>query len=232
MSMKIVGYVRVSTDRQAERGLGLDVQRQRIKQWAKAQGHQIVAVHEDAGVSASNGLADRVGLADALDLVGQGKAQGIVVARLDRLARDYLVQEFTLREVHRLGGEVFSTEEQEAGILNDDPDVPSRKFIRTILGGLGDYERELIALRLRSGRRRKHERGGYAYGAPPYGYRSEDGDLVPVDDEQATIARIRELHSTGHSLRSIAAVLSAESRRPKRGDRWHPATLAKIIARL
>jgi hypothetical protein len=106
------------------------------------------------------------------------------------------------------------------------------KFIRTILGGLGDYERELIALRLRSGRRRKHERGGYAYGAPPYGYRSEDGDLVPVDDEQATIARIRELHSTGHSLRSIAAVLSAEGRRPKRRDRWHPATLAKIIARL
>src|ERR671923_2832950 len=63
--MQLVGYLRVSTDRQAEEGLGLEVQEQAIRQWAQAHGHELVALTRDEGISGSNGLDTRVGLGEA-----------------------------------------------------------------------------------------------------------------------------------------------------------------------
>jgi DNA invertase Pin-like site-specific DNA recombinase len=154
------------------------------------------------------------------------------VARLDRLARDLVIQEQILAEIRRLGGEPFSTSDAEAGFLMDDPDDPARKLIRQVLGAVSEYERSMVALRLRSGRKRKGERGGYAYGSPPFGQRAEAGELVVDEDEARVVARIRELHAAGESLRSMASALEAEGYRPKRADRWHPQSLARILARL
>lgn len=229
--MRVVGYVRVSTDRQAEQGLGPEIQERAIRAWAKTNGHRVVDVLSDLGVSGSNGLGSRVGLADALELVRDGKAAGIVVAKIDRLARDLIVQEQILAETRRLGGDVFSCSPAEAGYLADDPDDPSRKLIRQVLGAVSEYERSMVALRLRMGRRRKAERGGFAFGAPPFGWRAEGRELVPVPAEQAVLRRIAELHENGLSLRAIADTLTDEGHRPKRGERWHPQTLRKIIDR-
>lgn len=229
---KVVAYLRVSTDRQAEEGLGLDVQRDAINAWAKSAGVRLTSVHADEGVSGSNGLDSRVALADALDSIRRREASGIVVYRLDRLARDLIVQETLLAEVRRLGGEVFSTSAAETNYLVDDPDDPSRKLIRQVLGAVAEYERSMIALRLRSGRRRKAEIGGYAFGSPPFGTRAEAGSLVPDDDEQVTVMRARELHDHGVSIRRIAEVLTEESRPTKRGGhRWHPTTVARMLRR-
>jgi hypothetical protein len=98
--------------------------------------------------------------------------------------------------------------------------------------GHGEYERSMVALRLRSGRRPKGERGGYAYGSPALGQRAEAGQLVVDEVEARALARIRELHAERHSLRSMAAILTEEGYRPKRSDRWHPQSLARVIARL
>jgi DNA invertase Pin-like site-specific DNA recombinase len=231
---KVVAYLRVSTDRQAEQGLGLDVQEQAIRKWASAQGYRITAWTRDEGVSGSNGLDARVGLLDAVAMVRDGQAAGIVVYRLDRLARDLVLQEQLLAEVRGLGGEVFTTSAAEASFLTDDPDDPSRKMIRQVLGAVAEYERAMIRLRMRSGQARKRERGGYAGGAPPFGYRAEGRELVPDDEEQAILARIRELRGEGASLRQIAATLTAEGFRPKRSrsGTWHPGSLALIVDRL
>jgi DNA invertase Pin-like site-specific DNA recombinase len=230
--VKVAGYVRVSTDRQAEKGFGLDVQERAVRAWARQHGHRLVEIHRDEGVSGSNGLDSRVGLADALQSLRDRKANGLVVPRLDRLARDLVLQETLLGEVRRLGGQVFSCSNAEAEFLVDDPADPSRRLIRQILGAVAEYERSMIALRLRAGRRRKAEQGGYAGdGSPPYGWQAVDGALAPVEAEQRAIHRVRELHAGGHSLRSIADALHAEGHRPKRGDRWPPQTLARVLAR-
>jgi len=230
--MRIVGYLRVSTDRQAEQGHGLDVQERTIRDWARRHGHRLVGIHRDEGVSGSNGLGSRIGLADALELLRDGKADGIVVYRLDRLARELVVQEQILAEIKRMGGQAFSTSDAEAGYLTDDPNDPARKLIRQVLGAVSEYERSMVALRLRSGRKRKAEKGGFAYGSPHYGTRAVAGELVPDEREQATLARIRELRDAGLSLRKMAEVLTAEGHRPKRAERWHPQSLARIVARL
>ena len=107
--MKIVGYMRVSTATQAEDGLGLDVQKAAVRAWCKSNGHRLIKILSDEGISGTKELEDRPGLADALDMIRSRKADGIVVPRLDRLARDLIVQETILAEIRRIGGEAFST---------------------------------------------------------------------------------------------------------------------------
>jgi DNA invertase Pin-like site-specific DNA recombinase len=229
---RLVAYLRVSTDRQADHGLGLAVQEAAIKKWARAEGHRIVLWCRDEGVSGSNGLDTREALPVALGAIQSGYAAGLVVYRLDRLARDLVLQEQLLAEIKRMGGDLFSTSAGEAAFLDDDPDDPSRALIRQILGAVAQYERSMIRLRLRSGRARKRERGYAGDGPPPLGYKAEGRQLVADPGEQAVIERIAQLRADGRSLRETAATLTAEGYRPKRSDRWHPGSLRLIVKRL
>jgi DNA invertase Pin-like site-specific DNA recombinase len=112
--------------------------------------------------------------------------------------------------------------------LTDDPDDPSRRLIRHVLGAVNDYERGMIRLRLRRGQQRKAELGGYAAGRPRYGYRAEGKQLVEVPGEQEVIKRVRRLRRIGCSYRQISAELEGERLRPRSGGRWHPTMLARI----
>ena len=228
--MRLVAYLRVSTDRQAERGLGLDVQEQAVRAWAKAHGHRLVALCRDEGVSGSNGVEEREGLPEALSMLRGHEAEALIVARLDRLARALTVQEAILGKVWEYGAEVVTAD--TGLVLRDDPDDPMRTAMRQMAGVFAQLDRSLITKRLRDGRRLKAERGGFAYGAPPLGMRAVGGELVADADETATVERIRQLHSDGRSLREITAVLNTEGHATKRGGRWHPETLRRIVARL
>lgn len=226
--MRLVGYARVSTDAQAERGLGLEVQEQGLRSWACRRGNRLIAIHRDEGVSGSEGLDGRRGLAAALRDVR--KADGLVVYRLDRLARDLIVQEQLLDEVRRSGRETFSVADGENGYLRDDPEDPSRRLIRQVLGAVAEYERAMTRLRLKEGRARKAAEGGFAYGAPPFGYKSVEGSLAPRDDETETVCRMTQLRQQGASLREIVEVLDSESRPPRHGGTWHPETVRRVLA--
>lgn len=230
--MNLIAYLRVSTDQQAEHGLGLEVQEQAIRQWAKRERHKITRWTRDEGVSGSNGLDNRVGLLDALAGLQDQQARGIVVYRLDRLARDLNLQEQLLAEVWRMGDRVFSTSASEDAYLDPEgaADDPSRTMIRQILGAVSQYERAMIRLRLRAGKARKAAHGGYIGGGIPLGYRSVGGELVVDADELETRQRILGLRAEGLSLRGIAAVLEAEGRKTKRGKQWHPETLRLVLA--
>jgi len=230
--VKVVGYVRVSTATQVEDGLGLDVQKAAIRAWCKANGHRLTSILSDEGISGAKELEDRPGLAEAIAIMRDGRAQGVVVPRLDRLARDLIVQETILAEIRRIGGEVFSTSPAEASYLTDDPDDPSRKMIRQVLGAVSEYERSMVVLRLRNGRRRKAQMGGYSSGAPAFGYEARDGDLVELEEEQVTVNRIWDLRASGASLRAICSTLESEGHRSKRGGSWQPMAVKRVLDRL
>ena len=151
-----------------------------------------------------------------------------MVYKLDRLARSLTVQEGTLAKVWGLGGSVFSVDLGE--VPEDDPDDPMRTAMRQMVGVFAQLERGMIAARIRAGRKLKAEDGGYAQGAPPFGYRAEGGELVPDEGEAATLARIAELRAGGASLKLIAHTLNAEGLRPKRSDRWHSETVRRVVA--
>ena len=227
--MRVVAYVRVSSAHQQE-AFGPAIQRAAIEKWAKANGHKVVSWQEDT-ISGASELRDRAGWCDAAALVKAGMAQGIVVARLDRLARDVMVQELLLRKLSDLGGIVLSTRENENEMLNGESKDPSRKIVRVIMGAISEYDREMTVDRLAAGRQAKAARGGYAHGALPYGWRSVKGKLVPVPAEQAALARMKALAAQGTSTRQIALVLTAEGHPTKRGGRWCAATVARILRR-
>lgn len=227
--MRVVGYVRVSTERQAEEGLGLEVQRRALRRWAKDGGHRLVSIEADEGVSGAKEAADRPGLAAALEAVESRRAEGLVVARLDRLSRKLTVQEAALAQVWKHGGQVFTVDAGE--VDQDDPDDPMRTAMRQMIGVFAELERGMIGARLRAGRRLKAEQGGYAYGAPAFGKRAEGGELVGDAAEQRALRRILELRRAGASYRAIVAALDAEGHRPKRARRWHPQVVRDIVER-
>ena len=225
--MRLIAYLRVSTDLQAEQGLGLDVQRKGIRSWAKANGHRILRWHSDEGISGSNGVDTRQGLLDALNDLEAADTTGLVMYRLDRLARKLTVQEATLARIWSMDCAAFSVDLGE--IPQDDPEDPMRTALRQMVGVFAELERGMIAARLRSGRRLKAERGGYAGGAPRYGYRAAQGDLVPDEGESPTVDRILRMKADGVGSRGIAAALNADGVAAKRGGQWSSAQVCRVV---
>lgn len=227
MRHSAVGYVRVSTERQAEEGLGLAIQERAIRHLARTAGLKLQEIVRDEGVNGT--LEERPGLASLLDSLRPGMV--VVVARLDRLARDLLTQEFLLRDMRQRGADLVSCSQAEADYLRDDPDDPTRKLIRQVLGAVSEFERALIKLRLSRGRAAKAAKGGFAYGSPPYGSRAADRKLVPEESEQAVIELATRLRREGASLRSIGRSLLEAGHSPRRAKAWHPQVVARLLRR-
>ncbi|MGF0176791.1 recombinase family protein [Streptomyces sp. Marseille-Q5077] len=105
-----------------------------IRAWCRQQGHTLGrAVFRDEGYSGTLHAPDRPALADALSEVEDGQAAGIVVGRLDRLARRLVTQEAILAQVWKNNRRVFTADQGE--ILQDDPEDPMRTAMRQHLGG-------------------------------------------------------------------------------------------------
>lgn len=223
----VVAYLRVSTDRQAE-GFGLDVQDAAVRMWAKKNRARIAHIVIDRGVSGT--VMDRPGLAEALGHIEAGRARALVVPRLDRLARDLMLQEWIRAELLRAGAQLRSADPVEDVYLIDDPDNPTGTLVRQIMGAVAQYERAMIRLRMNAGKAKKRQAGGYAGGQPPYGYRAHGHDLVPNLDEQRQVQRMKRWRRDGKSFREIADRLNAEGVPARRG-RWHPPTVQRVIER-
>ncbi len=229
----MIVYVRVSSESQLD-GFGLDVQERAIRAWARTHGHRIVGVETDAGVSGATDAADRPGLSAALlALQHPPQAEGLIVARLDRLARALTVQEAVLAIAWQAGGRVFAADTGE--VVRDDPDDPMRTALRQVVGVFAELDRRVVVKRLRDGRAAKAGTGRKVTGSYPYGYagvgKGRDRDAAPRTDEQRAVARIVELRQAGESYRSIAATLDAEGFRPRRAASWSAMAVRAVAQR-
>lgn len=230
--MKVIAYMRVSSETQLKDGYGLADQERLIRKWCREHGHRLVAIYRDEAKSGSLPATERPGLLDAIGAIENGSAEGIILRDLDRIARTLTTQEVILAEIWKNGGHVFVTATANE-IPKDDPDDPYRTAMRQMMGVFAQLERAMAVKRMRDGRKTKAANGGYAgYGSPAFGQRTDGKELVADATEQAAIAHIGELHGAGKSLREIITVLEAEGIQPKRGDRWYPATVSRVIGRL
>jgi DNA invertase Pin-like site-specific DNA recombinase len=227
--MRLAAYVRVSTRGQSENGYGRADQVRKIRGWCRRNGHTICGEVAFDQASGTTPVDKREGFMDALSRVRDGRCEGLVMLNLGRIARLLTVQEAALAMVWASGGRVFTVDASE--VLQDDPADPMRTAIRQMMAVFHQLDRAMVIARLQGGRQVKREAGGYAYGRPPLGQRVEDKELVPDPAQQETVRRILELHQGGTSLRGIIAVLEQEGRPTARGGRWHPQTVAQVIAR-
>ncbi len=224
--LRVIAYIRVSTDGQAD-GFGPDVQRSLIEGWVKATpGATIVQWCEDLGVSGSVDALDRDGLSCVLDSLADGQADAVVMSDLDRLGRRLAVSEAALGLIRKAGGRCFTVNNGEVG---EDDEDETRILIRQVLSAINEFEARKIVKRMQRGRAAKASAGGFAYGSPAFGKRSEDGELVDDADQAAVLDRMTAMHAGGFSYRRIASTLNDEGVPTKRGGRWHPSTVSRAL---
>jgi DNA invertase Pin-like site-specific DNA recombinase len=218
-----VAYLRVSTHGQAEDGNGLALQESACRDHAAAAGLDLIGVITERGVSGDR--AERPALAQALAMIKSGDADAILVYRLDRLARDLVLQEILLKEITTAGGQLLSATHGENELLRD-PDDPTRKLMRQMLGAFAEYEKAIITLRLAAGRAAKRASGGKGSGSYPFGW-SKEG---PVEREQAVLSVIKTMLTNGDGFAKIARYLNSrpdhQPRRSKKG--WTRQMVAAV----
>lgn len=162
MKKKAYGYLRVSGLGQVE-GDGPVRQEKSIMDFAKKNGYEIVEIFSDGGVSGT--LADRPKLAEMIfSLESAGGEVTVIIERLDRLARDLMIQETIIADLGKLGVPIMSAVEGDISggdILDDNP---TRKLVRQVLGAISEYDKTMTVLKLRAARQRKKEATGKCEG--------------------------------------------------------------------
>jgi DNA invertase Pin-like site-specific DNA recombinase len=224
---RAIGYTRVSTDEQVL-GNGLEVQEDAIRRYCKDQGLRLIAVERDEGISGSNGLDARLGLASSLARVEGDDADCLVVYRLDRLARDFVLQELLVNRLRERGKPIHSVMEPDIETVTNDP---TKVLIRQIIGAIGQYERALIRGRMQAGKLVKEARGGYVGGQPGYGYRADQRELIDDPEESEVVRMVLALRAAGSSYRAICESLADAGYRPRRARTWHPMVARSIVQR-
>lgn len=206
----VIGYCRVSTDEQGERGIGLDAQRETIQREAERRGWRLVAVHQDVMTGAT--VNGRQGLTEAVDAIESGKASALLVAKLDRLSRSLADFATLMERARRHGWEVVVAD------LGIDTTSPTGELLSSVVASMSAYERRLI------GQRTKEalavlKRRGVRLGRPPQ---------VPMSVVRLAARRRR----AGKSLAAIADELNAKAIPcGQSGRRWWPSTVRKLLMR-
>jgi site-specific DNA recombinase len=221
--MKLVGYTRVSTVDQAD-NTSLEDQRTKILSYGVAMGHEVVKCFEE--VASGKQTGNRPEFQSAIGLLTSGDADGLIVAKLDRLGRN-------VRDILTFVDEVIAPLNKSLIILDlqIDTSTPPGRMVLTMMGAMAEMERAIIRERVERGRQAKADRGGYAFGAPPIGMKAVDGELVEDEREQETIALIQRHRKSGKSPQKIADFLNAQSIPTKRGGVWHHSTVRKVLGR-
>lgn len=211
---KCYAYLRVSGLGQIE-GDGFPRQETAIRSYAKAHGLQIEHVYREEGVCGATEWTDRPAWVDMLAAIEADGVKTIVIERVDRLARDLLVQEHVILDLQKRGVTLISTAEPD--LCSSDP---SRKLMRQIMGSIAEYDRACIVAKLRAARDRIRARGERCEGRRPYG---EGEGEAPV------LERIRQMRCAGCSLRAIERALNADGVKPREGVQWYAKTISGVL---
>ena len=218
-----VAYLRVSTDQQADSGLGIEAQHASVQAAAARLGLTLRAVLVDAGVSGGRAFTARPVLVQAVSALRRGDV--FLVAKRDRLGRDAIEVGIIERLVVKQGARIVSA----AGEGTEDDD-PGSVMFRGIIDLFAQYERLIGRARTKAALAVKRTRGERA-GQLPFGFQlAEDKvHLEPNPVEQDKLARIRALKATGRSCRKIAADLNAEGVTTRRGGLWKFQYVARAL---
>ena len=206
--MKVVAYVRVSTEEQASHGVSLAAQEAKLRSYCELYDHELVEVVVDAGQSAKS--LNRPGLQQALGMLRRGEAQGLLVLKLDRLTR-------SVRDL----GELLETYFQSSALVSlqeqCDTSTAAGRLVLNVMTSVAQWERETTSERTSAALQYKKTQG-VQLGAPAL-------------KDEATIARAVALKAEGLTLRQVAEQLTAEGFQTLKGGRWEAMTVKRLLDR-
>jgi DNA invertase Pin-like site-specific DNA recombinase len=217
---KFVAYLRVSTARQGRSGLGLEAQREAVRQFVSSRGGKIIApefVEVESGKR-----SDRPELAKALKRC-RVTAATLVVAKLDRLSRNAAFL-MTLRD---------------SGVEFVAADLPEANTMTVgVMAVVAQHEREAISQRtkaaLAAAKARGTVLGGKRKNAPKIESYQRRGVLAAQEKARAAAELRRDVleNLRGLSLNAMAARLNADSVTTSRGSAWTATAVKRALALL
>jgi len=224
-SIKLLGYCRVSTDNQKEEGT-IEIQVKALKRYTEKNNFKLIKIFKDEGVSGSSELENREGLAGLFNFIeDQEDIGGVLIFKLDRLARDLYIQEHLIKKLEGLNKKLISIKEP-----NLDSKDPMRKAFRQFMGIVSELEKAFITMRLSGGRINKASKGGFAGGVVALGYNTKNKKLF-IDEEQAEIIKLifKMKRYKKMGLREIARELNKKGIPSAKGKRWYGGTIFYIL---
>ncbi len=213
----VYAYLRVSGHSQVDKD-GFPRQRAAIEAYAGLHSLSIAKWYEEKAVPGKTEWEHRPAWVGMLQAITRNGVKTIVIEKLDRLARDLLVQEHIIADLKLRGVTLLSVAEPDLG-----SDDPTRKLMRQIMGAIAEYDKNMLVLRMRGARERIKARGESCEGRKPYGH-------YPA--EVAGLKIIRECARYGQEPAAVAARLDAAGIPPRSGGKWHPFAVRRIMERL
>jgi DNA invertase Pin-like site-specific DNA recombinase len=221
-----VAYLRVSTSKQE---IGPEAQEAEIRIWCERHSIELATEPFLDRVSGGSELLKRPALLDAIEAMREHRAGILVAHKRDRFARDTQVIGNLSLYLRKQGVRLCTTEHAPHTTEEEAPFVRAIEGIQDVFA---EFERSMIRARTKGALAVKRRRGE-RIGTIPYGSKlGPDGvRLIPEPSEQKIVKLVRRLRDEGLSLRVIAAELDARGLRPRRGKRWYPTTIKKIVER-
>jgi site-specific DNA recombinase len=217
------GYIRVSTEDQADNGVSLDAQRALITSYATSNGINVVSILEDAGASAKS--LKRPGMQRVIQFLESG-GNGLLIAKLDRLTRslsDWL--KLSERFFGPASGKTLYSISQPV-----DLQTAQGRMVANILMSVAQQERELVVERTETAMDHKRSKG-HRLGTIPFGKMLDpDGKtLVPCPVEVNALAFMDGLAKAGSTLKDIATELDCHGFPTRSGRPWSTSTISKLL---
>lgn len=222
--MKAIGYIRVSTDTQAEEGVSLEMQKRKIQAYCELNDLDLIDIYEDAGISAKD-MKKRPGFKEALHKVLDGGIDALVVYKLDRAFRS-TVDALEIAEKIRKGRKALHsiTEKLDTGSAIGE-------FFFTLLAALAQMERRLIGERTSAAMKTMVANGEKVSSQAPYGFTYVDGMAVEDEHEQECLEALRGLHATYPTWggRRLAKKMAAMGYYNRNGVVFHPTSIKGML---
>lgn len=222
MKAKAIGYIRVSTQEQAESGLSLSYQGAKIRSYCEALDIELLDVIADAGFSAKS--MNRPAMQDIIKMIERKEVDAVVILKLDRLTRSVKDLGFITELINKTGVALVSVQDS----INTS--TAAGRLVLNVLGSVAQWERESNGERVKAAMSVKKS-AGQLVGSIPYGFDlADDGvTLVENPNEQKALELIRELRAKGLSFRKIANELESRGIETKKGrSTWQPKTISNL----
>lgn len=215
-----VGYIRVSTDMQADKGTSLDNQIARIEQYAKDKGFILENIYQDAGYSGKN--TNRPGFQAMFSRLRKPGVSAVIVWHSTRFARNLKDNIIHLAELEQKKINFYSVEEPMMS-------GSSGKAMRNLMAVFAEYQSDVTGEYTRSVKNNLKKNKKVYCAFAPLGFKHEDGKLIRDPKAYEIVDQVFLYHAQGISLHTIAKRLNDAGIRGNKNGKFHASTIQKII---